>query len=167
MQNEAGSGTHLLCTGNASAWASSDLQERHSIMNPFGHGFHLNRAAFDEMLRSTVTNSDHDTTKAIQVVNGRFKGIKKDSACNWVVEADVAGETTTFFARWVIDATGRKASLATKVDHLFPPFYRRILTSPFSSVPIPSRRIPSLPSIQCSKVPRPRNLPTQTRITEP
>ena len=36
--NGVASGTHLLCTGNASAWASSDLQERHSIMNPFGHG---------------------------------------------------------------------------------------------------------------------------------
>ena len=88
-------------------------------MNPFGHGLHLNRAAFDEMLRSTVTNNpDHDTTttKSFQVVKGRFKGIEKDSACNWVVEADVAGgETTTFIARWVVDATGRKASLAKKV----------------------------------------------------
>ena len=62
------------------------------------------------MLRSTVANnSDHDNTKPFQVVNGRFKGIEKDLACNWVVEADLAGETTTFTARWVIDATGRKA----------------------------------------------------------
>ena len=36
-------------------------------MNPFGHGLHVDRAAFDEMLRSTVANnSDHDTTKPFQ-----------------------------------------------------------------------------------------------------
>ena len=53
------------------------------------------RAAFDEMLRSTVANnSDHDNTKPFQVVNGRFKGIEKDLACKRVVEADLAGETT-------------------------------------------------------------------------
>ena len=169
MQNEVASGTHLVCTGNASAWASSDLQERHSIMNPFGHGLHLGRAAFDEMLRNTVTNNfEHDTTRSFQVVKGRFKGIEKDSACNWVVEADIAGETMTFIARWVIDATGRKASLAKKVSILFVPSHltTEIPTIASSSVPISSRRIRSLPSTQCSKAPYPQTLPMQTPITE-
>jgi hypothetical protein len=170
VQNEVASGTHLVCTGNASAWVSSDLQERHSIMNPFGHGLHLGRAAFDEMLRSTVNNnSDHDTTKSFRVVKGRFKGIGKDSACNWVVEADVAGETTTFIARWVIDATGRKASLAKKVCRSFVPSHLtiEIPTVTSSLVPISSRRIRSLPSTRYSKAPHPQILPTQTPITEP
>ena len=64
------------------------------IIRPAGASLHhepvrsrapLGRGAFDEMLRSTVTNtSDHDI---FQVVSGRFKGIEKDEACNWVVEA--------------------------------------------------------------------------------
>lgn len=89
-------------------------------MNPFGHGFHLDRAAFDELLRRSVIDSQH-TMKASQtnpcMVKGRFKTAEKDSASNWAVHVDVDGETMTFIAKWVIDATGRKASLATKVGH--------------------------------------------------
>lgn len=86
-------------------------------MNPFGHGFHLDRAAFDEMLRSTVGDY-HDNRVSAQgncVMKGKFKAVEKDSANNWVVRADVGGKATTFYTKWVIDATGRKASLATKV----------------------------------------------------
>lgn len=107
------SGTHLPCTGNASAWASPVLEERHAIMNPFGHGLHLDRAAFDEMLRDTVR---HKEGSRLSLIKGRFKGIGKDSQKLWAIRADVDGETRTFLAKWVVDATGRKASLATKVS---------------------------------------------------
>jgi flavin-dependent dehydrogenase len=120
LAKEIASGTHLLCTGNASAWASSDLEERHAIMNPFGHGFHLDRAAFDELLRSSVIDSKHSTNSLQRnacVVKCRFKGVQKDSANTWIIHADVDGKTMTFFTKWVIDATGRKASLASKVIH--------------------------------------------------
>jgi len=117
---------HLLCTGNASAWASAALEERHAIMNPFGHGFHLNRAAFDERLRCSVKDRQFETMSrqsGVGVVKGRFRGIERDYTSNrWVVHSDVDKETNVFFGNWVVDATGRKASVATKIG-------ARIITS--------------------------------------
>jgi hypothetical protein len=133
-------------------------------MNPFGHGFHLDRAAFDEMLRSGVAQSLHSNTC---VIKGKFKGVEKDSESNWVIHADVDGEATTFFARWVIDATGRKASLATKVSRSCSHAGCRISTSSFSLVHVQSRRIHSSPSTQCSQAPRHRTLPIPTMTTAP
>src|ERR1700729_210683 len=104
LAKEIASGTHLLCTGNAAACASSDLEERHAIMNPFGHGFHLDRADFDELLRSCVIDSTNSLQRNACVVKCRFKGVQKDSANTWIIHADVDGKTTTFFAKWVIDA---------------------------------------------------------------
>jgi flavin-dependent dehydrogenase len=90
------------------------LEERHAIMNPFGHGFHLDRAAFDELLRRSVKEC-RSQSGGFDVVKGRFQSIEKDSANNWVIHADVDEEPRVFLTKWVIDATGRKASLATKV----------------------------------------------------
>jgi flavin-dependent dehydrogenase len=87
-------------------------------MNPFGHGFHLNRMAFDESLRRGVIDTrDGISGEDTCVVKATFKRIEKRSDGISVVHVLMDGQERTFFAKWVIDATGRKASLATKVHH--------------------------------------------------
>jgi flavin-dependent dehydrogenase len=53
-------------------------------------------------------------------MKGRFKKVAKESNSGdldwvWSIHAEVNGETIVLRAKWIIDATGRKASLATKV----------------------------------------------------
>ena len=111
------SGTYTSSTGNASTWSSSVLEERHSIFNPFGHGLHLNRADFDEVLRNTVVvNCISESNSRFLFEKGRFKGIHRNDNGLWNVEIEDDNEVRkSFVAKWVVDATGRKASVATKV----------------------------------------------------
>jgi len=112
------SGIYTTCTGNASAWSSSVLEERHAILNPFGHGLHLNRADFDELLRNIVlTNCTSESNNSrFSFEKGKFKGIHRNGKGLWDVEIeDDKGVRKSFVAKWVVDATGRKASVATKL----------------------------------------------------
>lgn len=47
-----------------------------NIMSPSGYGLHLDRTAFDEMLRGVVK---HKEESRLTLVKGHFKDIKKDS----------------------------------------------------------------------------------------
>ena len=69
-------------TGNASAWSSSVLEERHSILNPFGHGLHLDRADFDEVLRNTVVSCTSESKSKFLFE----KGIRGSIERLWNVE---------------------------------------------------------------------------------
>ena len=119
LSSRVESGTYTSCTGNASAWSSSVLEERHAIFNPFGHGLHLNRSEFDEVLRNTVVvncTSESNSSSRFSFEKGRFKGIHRNEKGLWNVEIEDDKEVRKgFVAKWVVDATGRKASVATKV----------------------------------------------------
>ena len=124
---DTANGLHDICTGNASAWASGTLHETHAIMNLYGTGWHLDRAHFDETLRQAC---------GAVLQKGRFISVKDFSngspvtplcASNdqgitfgWEVEAEMAtsGQVEKFRTRWIVDATGRKASVAQKVNKL-------------------------------------------------
>ena len=114
------------CTGNASAWSSPVLEERHAILNPFGHGLHLDRADFDEVLRNTVINCASESKSRFLFEKGKFKSIHRNDKGLWNIEMEDKGIRKSIVAKWVVDATGRKASVATKVylNH----FHPRLLT---------------------------------------
>ena len=48
---------HLPCFGNVSSWGSEELAATDFLFNPHGHGWHLDRARFDAMLRSVAEES--------------------------------------------------------------------------------------------------------------
>lgn len=80
-------------------------------MNPFGHGHHLDRANFDEMLRFAVNQGPSTTLK-----KSKFISMHKRDDGKWIIDLDVYGSRKSIEAAWVVDATGRKASVATKVS---------------------------------------------------
>ena len=84
-------------------------------MNPFGHGRHLNRADFDELLRNTVRNCGLGPKHRLALEKGKFKGIQRTSEDLWSIEVDINGERKDITAKWVLDASGRQATVATKV----------------------------------------------------
>ncbi|KAJ7817222.1 hypothetical protein B0H13DRAFT_2135474 [Mycena leptocephala] len=93
---------HLPCAGTASAWTSASLEEHDAIMNPFGHGWHLDRARFDEKLRAAASGAGANFSRA------RVTAVRRDND-QWIVESDAASAVT---GRWLVDASGRRASVA-------------------------------------------------------
>ena len=98
-------------------------------MNPYGAGWHLDRARFDETLREACGPV---LRKGSFVAVRRVEKGDEDNHV-WELEAEMkgTGAVETFRARWIVDATGRKASVARKVRH------------PLSSPRIPLTRIAS------------------------
>ncbi|KAG0695981.1 hypothetical protein DFH29DRAFT_953147 [Suillus ampliporus] len=91
----------IKCTGNASAWTTSELEETYAMMNPFGMGWHLDRASFDQILRDAVGSVCPDS---ISLVKSSFLGIDK-----------LPDERMVYHSKWVVDASGRKSSVARKL----------------------------------------------------
>ncbi|KAF8884288.1 hypothetical protein CPB84DRAFT_1713092 [Gymnopilus junonius] len=108
-------GVHTTCSGNASAWSSPNLEERHAILNPFGHGLHLNRVEFEELLRDTVVKCASGSGSRLAFRKASFKSLQKNSQGLWAVEMEENGQRTTISAKWIVDGTGRKSSVANKI----------------------------------------------------
>ncbi|TFK38752.1 hypothetical protein BDQ12DRAFT_651084 [Crucibulum laeve] len=104
--------THVRCTGNAFAWNTEELEEKYAILNLFGMGWHLDRAKFDQALR------DVGAAEGVKIVRGSFLDVRRgEGPYVWNVTGKNIGSqsTTAFQSRIVVDASGRKASLARKL----------------------------------------------------
>jgi flavin-dependent dehydrogenase len=90
----------------ASAWGMPVLRENHSIYSWPGHGWHLDRAKFDRFLvqqaeaRGVAVRTGVRTGKAERVENG------------WRLEVSGGAPIE---ARFIVDATGRAASIARQI----------------------------------------------------
>lgn len=105
---------HLRCCGVQSAWGSPVLRSTDSIRDPRGYGWHLDRAAFDAMLRGIA--AEHG---AVVCAPARVLNVQKDSSSVWNLALD-AGErqknnaTRSVTTRWIIDCTGRQSWFASR-----------------------------------------------------
>ena len=77
---------HLPAYANESRWGSDELETADFVFDPFGHGWHVRRPAFDAALLEAVRRMD------VRVVNERVTRVPQ--------------------AAFVIDATGRSARIA-------------------------------------------------------
>ncbi|KAF8910003.1 hypothetical protein CPB84DRAFT_1936840 [Gymnopilus junonius] len=108
-------GIHTTCSGNASAWSSLNLEEQHAILNPFGHGLHLNRVEFEEILRDTVLKCALGSSSRLAFRKASFKSLQKNSQGLWAIEIEEGGQRKPILAKWMVDGTGCKASVASKI----------------------------------------------------
>lgn len=100
---------HLPCHTTLSAWGSPRLAAVDAIHDPHGHGWHLDRARFDrELLRCAASyGAETATGCAVRPVRRRADG-------TWsVVLRRGRGREQAVRARWLVDATGRRAAVAT------------------------------------------------------
>jgi flavin-dependent dehydrogenase len=103
---------HLPCYGNVSAWGSSEAEFTDFVFNPHGHGWHLDRARFDAMLRyearecGATVLSEARFTSAQQEKGGWHVALRMGDAwrCSEVVQTG-----------WLIDGTGRRAVVARQL----------------------------------------------------
>lgn len=102
---------HLPCYGNRSVWGSETPAETDWLRDPDGHGWHLDRARFDSWLRAVAVERG-----AGIVCDFRLRSIETEAGGRgwYVVFSGPAGRPIPVYARTLIDATGRSASIARR-----------------------------------------------------
>jgi flavin-dependent dehydrogenase len=93
---------HLSSFGIRSAWGTSDLHINDFIANPYGAGWHVDRARFDEMLASCAEEAGAMVCRETVVTS-----CTRDDR-QWRI--DTAHHH--FTADFIVDATGRSSSFA-------------------------------------------------------
>ena len=102
---------HLASTGTASAWGTAELMSSDALMQALGGGWHLDRARFDMLLAREAARQGADVRTGV-----RLSGIAAGDDGEWSVHAAGAGgERVTIGARFVVDATGRAATVAHRL----------------------------------------------------
>lgn len=98
-------GPHMRIGGNLFAWSSDELWATDFIHDPDGPGWRLDRLRFDEDLRAAAVSAGATFRPA------RVRDIAREDD-GWRLRLD---DGATESARWVIDATGRRAALARRL----------------------------------------------------
>lgn len=99
---------HLRSCGNESAWGTPHLRSTHFVADPNGNGWHLDRRRLDVRLQTAARDAGvrvHAGTRARQVVR---------TGDGWDVTIGTGPSSQALRARWVIDATGRRAWLGRR-----------------------------------------------------
>ena len=96
---------HRPAYGVRSAWGSDDLATTDFVSTPLGDGLILDRARFDEQARA------HARSRGASVINGRLQSVDADGD-SWVCTLQ---DGRRLRSHWVVDATGRSASVASRV----------------------------------------------------
>ena len=95
---------HRPCYGIVSCWGSSVPVEKDFLMNPYGHGWQLDRVKFEATLLKTSED------KGCQIFYGVETSSISYNSSEWCLETSVG----KFHAQWLLDCTGRKGVLAKK-----------------------------------------------------
>lgn len=103
---------HAPSPGILSAWGEEELYEQHFIFNPHGHGWHLDRQSFDSMLAQTAERSGARVYCDAQVGSCLRRAADAGRNEGWQVEFTCGGQRSQLRAKFLIDATGRAATLA-------------------------------------------------------
>src|SRR5262245_1187591 len=98
----------LPCSWNLSAWGTSHLQCPDFIFDPNGHGWHLHRPRFDALLRREAALAGAAACTATAL---RTK-VQRLSDGQWYLTLLPDGEARHICCRWLIDATGRRCTIA-------------------------------------------------------
>jgi flavin-dependent dehydrogenase len=87
-----------------SAWGGDEAIDQDHIFHPYGHGWHVDRRAFDRMLVEAAADA------GVRLIAGTV-GRAERRGDTWTIEAGGAA----LEARSVVDATGRPARLARRM----------------------------------------------------
>ncbi|MEZ6141576.1 MAG: tryptophan 7-halogenase [Zavarzinella sp.] len=99
---------HLPSHGTVSIWADAEPVENDFIFSPYGHGWHLDRAAFDARLLKTASDRGANIFSGTRLLSARHVEHK------WMIVADQGDRQVKFQADFVLDATGRSSWFARR-----------------------------------------------------
>ena len=101
---------HLESPGTVAAWGEAELYDNDFIVNPHGHGWHVDRRRFDLMLALAAKESGAEV-----LCGARGIRIVPSSPMAWHIGAVVDGQRLERRAALLVDATGRSASPARRL----------------------------------------------------
>lgn len=101
---------HLPCPGIVTAWGSERPEERDFIRELHGPGLHLDRPRFDASLRAAAVEAGAEVLHECSFSRGRYAS--EDGG--WEIKFAHRDEPRHARASWVIDATGRRALIASQ-----------------------------------------------------
>jgi flavin-dependent dehydrogenase len=98
-------GPHREIPGTASAWGSDELTLTDTLRDPYGPSWRLDRAQFDEDLRSAAR------TSGVAFRDSCIADVSGSAGC-WHVRLKDGGQAS---ARFILDASGRSAHVARRL----------------------------------------------------
>jgi flavin-dependent dehydrogenase len=96
---------HTVYYGNRSCWGTNVLEEKEFIADRMGHGFLLNRLFFEQQLQEVYQQTHQAFYKGFKLK----KVVADEGKVTALVESK--SETITLTGDFIIDATGKKASV--------------------------------------------------------
>lgn len=96
--------------GIRSAWEAPTPRHQDFIQNPYGCGWHVDRARLDAMLASAAAEAG-----ATLFLPARVGSCSKSGDSAWTVEVVQDGTVLSLSGRMLVDATGRKAMLTSRM----------------------------------------------------
>ena len=105
---------HIQSFALRSVWAAPRQRENESIFNPYGSGWHLDRARFDLMLALAAANAGSSLLTEAHITH-----LSKDQTSGWQVGVIQNNKTRFLNAPFVIDATGQTAALPVGLPRCF------------------------------------------------
>lgn len=100
---------HAPSAGIRSAWGHAELYDNDFIRNPYGCGWHIDRARFDEMLALAAEEAGAHVRRGVQLMSCVHRG---DG--DWQLDIVSDGERKVLQTKFVVDATGRVARIARR-----------------------------------------------------
>jgi flavin-dependent dehydrogenase len=98
---------HVPSPGILSIWGQDELYDNHFILNPYGHGWHLDRRRFDAMLALVAEEAGASVCRGARVTS-----CLPVASRGWRVELSADGERSRLQATFLVYATGRASVLA-------------------------------------------------------
>ena len=96
-------------SGTRAVWGRPEIRENNFIVNPHGFGWQVDRSKFDRMLLEEARQAGASTYLSVRP----FRCSQNNSG-TWNIEFESDSQQQQFQSTLLVDATGRKASLARK-----------------------------------------------------
>jgi flavin-dependent dehydrogenase len=100
---------HSRSFGIHSVWGQDHLYINDFICNPYGSGWHVDRARFDAMLGTAAEGAGASTYRG-----ARLLSCERDATNGWRIVIRSSDQVLKFSARILVDATGRAAMVARR-----------------------------------------------------
>jgi flavin-dependent dehydrogenase len=104
---------HLAYFGNQSRWGSDHLSQTDFLRDPAGHGWHLNRQAFDHWLRQKALERGARILAPARIE--RLQSCEQHTRAHWRVTITHNHDVKNMRARVLIDAGGRTPGIAKRL----------------------------------------------------
>ncbi|WP_264551134.1 NAD(P)/FAD-dependent oxidoreductase [Flavobacterium sp. N2038] len=100
------------CHSNASSWGNEEWVYQSGLKNPEGGGYHVNRILFDQALKTKATSLD---VPLFTSLIDKISVLPNEQSSKRFLIQFKDGSFKNITAKWIIDATGRKAAIAHKL----------------------------------------------------